>query len=110
MLRAGNAGAQSGALARGRPPAQTVSTGRPAGRFKIETLPLRYLRQSQPLERYYARADGHPALAAYVPDKSARCQAYGIMVFTVAGGGIATITGFPGPYGCGRFGLPATCG
>jgi hypothetical protein len=45
-----------------------------------------------------------------VPDKSARCQAYGIMVVTVAGGGIATITGFPGPYGCGRFGLPATCG
>ena len=39
-----------------------------------------------------------------------RCQACGIMVFTVAGGGIATITGFPGPYVCGRFELPATCG
>jgi hypothetical protein len=45
-----------------------------------------------------------------VPDKSARCQAYGIMVFTVAGGGIATIAGFPSPYVWGRFGLPATCG
>ena len=32
-----------GALARDRPPAHTVSTVRPAGRFKIETLPSRYL-------------------------------------------------------------------
>jgi hypothetical protein len=43
----GNVGAQSGALARDRPLAQAVSTGRPATRFKIETLPSRYLRQSQ---------------------------------------------------------------
>ena len=28
------------------------------------------------------RANGHPALAAYLPDQSARCQGYGIMVFT----------------------------
>jgi hypothetical protein len=41
----GNAGAQSGALARDRPPAQTVPTGRPARCFKTETLPSRYLRQ-----------------------------------------------------------------
>jgi CBS domain-containing protein len=32
--------------ARDRPPAQTVSTVRSAARFKIETLPSRYLRQS----------------------------------------------------------------
>jgi hypothetical protein len=42
-----------------------------------------------------ARANGHPALAAYLPGKSSRCQGYGIMVFTMAGDGIATITGFP---------------
>jgi hypothetical protein len=59
------AGAQSGALARDRPPAQTVSTVRPAGRFKIETLPSRYLCQSQ-----YSRADdtfaAFPGLGAAV--------------------------------------------
>lgn len=54
------------------------------------------------------RANGHPALAAYLPDKSARCQGYGIMVFTAVGDGIATITGFPSSHIFGRFGLPAT--
>jgi hypothetical protein len=34
-------------LARDRPPAQTVSTVRPAACFKIETLPSRHLCQSQ---------------------------------------------------------------
>jgi hypothetical protein len=54
-------------------------------------------------------ANGHPALAAYLPDKSARCQGYGIMVFTTSGDGIATITGFPSPDLFERFGLPPTC-
>ena len=54
-------------------------------------------------------ANGHPALAAYLPDQSARCHGYGIMVFTFAGDGIATITGFPSPDLFGRFGLPPTC-
>jgi hypothetical protein len=31
------------------------------------------------------------------------------MVFTIAGDGIATITGFPGPGLFERFGLPLTC-
>jgi RNA polymerase sigma-70 factor (ECF subfamily) len=54
-------------------------------------------------------ANGHPALAAYLPDQSARCHGYGIMVFTFAGDGIATITGFPSPDLFERFGLPPTC-
>lgn len=53
-------------------------------------------------------ANGHLALAAYLPDKSARCHGYGIMVFTITREGIATITGFPGPDLFGRFGLPLT--
>jgi hypothetical protein len=55
------------------------------------------------------RANGHPALAAYLPGTSARCQGYGIMVFTTAGDSIATITGFPSPDLFGRFGLPPAC-
>ena len=52
------------------------------------------------------RANGHPALAAYLPGKSARCEGYGIMVFTATDDGIATITGFPSPDLFERFGLP----
>jgi RNA polymerase sigma-70 factor, ECF subfamily len=52
-------------------------------------------------------ANGHLALAAYLPGQSARCHGYGIMVFTFADDGIATITGFPGPDLFDRFGLPA---
>jgi RNA polymerase sigma-70 factor (ECF subfamily) len=54
-------------------------------------------------------ANGHPALAAYLPDKSARCHGYGIMVFTTTPEGIATITGFPSPDLFRRFGLPPDC-
>jgi RNA polymerase sigma-70 factor (ECF subfamily) len=56
----------------------------------------------------HTRANGHPALAAYLPDASERCAGYGIMVFTANGDGIATITGFPLPGLFERFGLPAT--
>ena len=54
-------------------------------------------------------ANGHPALAAYLPDKSARCRGYGIMVFTITSEGIAAITGFPSPDLFERFGLPPEC-
>jgi RNA polymerase sigma-70 factor (ECF subfamily) len=54
-------------------------------------------------------ANGHPALAAYLPDQSARCHGYGIMAFTTRGEGIATITGFPSPDLFDRFGLPPAC-
>jgi len=54
------------------------------------------------------RANGHLALAAYLPDGTGRCRGYGIMVFTVAGGAVTTITGFSDPGLFGIFGLPAT--
>lgn len=53
-------------------------------------------------------ANGHPGLAACLPDQSARCHGYGIMVFTISGDGIATITGFPSPDLFERFGQPRT--
>jgi RNA polymerase sigma-70 factor (ECF subfamily) len=44
------------------------------------------------------RANGHPALAAYLPDNSTGdCRGYGIMVLTVTGDQVAAITGFPDP-------------
>jgi RNA polymerase sigma-70 factor (ECF subfamily) len=54
-------------------------------------------------------ANGHPALAAYLPDQSARCHGYGIMVLTTTGDRIASITGFPSPGLFARFGLPVAC-
>ena len=55
------------------------------------------------------RANGHPSLAAYLPgDSTDDCRGYGVMVLTVAGGQIATITGFPDPGLFPIFGLPLT--
>ena len=54
------------------------------------------------------RANGYPALAAYVPDDGLECQGYGIMVIAVAGDTIASITGFPSPDLFPAFGLPMT--
>jgi len=47
----GNPHRTPGALARDRPPTQAVSTVRPAGRFKIETLPSRICARAQIPER-----------------------------------------------------------
>jgi RNA polymerase sigma-70 factor (ECF subfamily) len=54
------------------------------------------------------RANGQPALAAYLPDDRGDCRGYGIMVLDIAGGAITTITGFPDPALFAAFGLPAT--
>jgi RNA polymerase sigma-70 factor (ECF subfamily) len=55
------------------------------------------------------RANGHPALAAYLPDGSTGdCRGYGIMVVTVADDQVATITGFPDPDLFPIFDLPPT--
>jgi RNA polymerase sigma-70 factor (ECF subfamily) len=55
------------------------------------------------------RANGHPTVAAYLPDGSTGdCRGYGIMVLTVVGDQIATITGFPDPDLFPAFGLPTT--
>ena len=89
------------------PPELITITGRTAVTRFFATVPAGGRLDTIRLVR--TRANGHPALAAYLPDKSARCQGYGIMVFTVASGEIATITGFPSPGLFGRFGLPAAC-
>jgi RNA polymerase sigma-70 factor (ECF subfamily) len=52
-----------------------------------------------------ARANGQPAVAAYVRD-GAIARAYGIMVLTVRGGLIGEITGFQDPSLFPLFGLP----
>jgi RNA polymerase sigma-70 factor, ECF subfamily len=53
------------------------------------------------------RANGHPAVAAYLPDNSTGdCRGYGIMVLTIDGDEIAGITGFPDPELFPVFGLP----
>jgi RNA polymerase sigma-70 factor (ECF subfamily) len=55
------------------------------------------------------RANGRPALAAYLPDDSTEgCRGYGIMVVTTDGDQVATITGFPDPDLFGIFDLPTT--
>jgi RNA polymerase sigma-70 factor (ECF subfamily) len=58
------------------------------------------------------RANGHPTLAAYLPDPdvadTAECRGYGLMTLTVDGDQIVTVTGFPDPHLFGIFGLPLT--
>lgn len=53
------------------------------------------------------RANGQPALAAYMPDDQGSCQGYGIMVLNIDYAMITAITGFPDATLFGRFGLPA---
>jgi RNA polymerase sigma-70 factor (ECF subfamily) len=52
------------------------------------------------------RANGNPALAAYLPDSTGECRGYGIMVLTISGDQVAAITGFPDPELFPAFGLP----
>jgi RNA polymerase sigma-70 factor (ECF subfamily) len=55
------------------------------------------------------RANGHPTLAAYLPDdRTGDCRGYGIMVLTITDEGVATITGFPDPDLFPIFDLPTT--
>jgi RNA polymerase sigma-70 factor (ECF subfamily) len=55
------------------------------------------------------RANGHPALAAYLPDASTGdCRGYGIMVLTTDGDYVTSITGFPDPDLFPTFDLPNT--
>jgi len=54
------------------------------------------------------RANGQPALAAYLPDDRGACRGYGIMVLDITDGMIATITGFPDATLFATFGLPTT--
>jgi RNA polymerase sigma-70 factor (ECF subfamily) len=52
------------------------------------------------------RANGQPALAAYLPTPAGECRGYGVMVLAVTTDGIASITGFPDPALFGVFDLP----
>jgi RNA polymerase sigma-70 factor (ECF subfamily) len=55
------------------------------------------------------RANGHPAVAAYLPDgTTGDCRGYGLMVLTIVGDHVATITGFPDPALFPAFDLPTT--
>jgi RNA polymerase sigma-70 factor (ECF subfamily) len=86
------------------PPELTTITGRAEVVRFFATVPADGRLDTIRLVR--TAANGHPALAAYLPDHSARCHGYGIMVFTTGREGIATITGFPSPDLFERFGLP----
>jgi RNA polymerase sigma-70 factor, ECF subfamily len=54
------------------------------------------------------RANGSPAVAAYITDSTGVPTAYGLMAFTIDGDGIETITGFADPELFATFGLPRT--
>ncbi|MFB4279627.1 MULTISPECIES: RNA polymerase subunit sigma-70 [unclassified Nonomuraea] len=51
-------------------------------------------------------ANGQPALAAYLPDRTGTCRGYGIMVLSLTPHGVAEIVGFPDLGLYRRFGLP----
>jgi len=54
------------------------------------------------------RANGHPALAAYLPGGDGSYRAYGVMVLVVDEDGIQAITGFQDASLFSAFGLPKT--
>jgi RNA polymerase sigma-70 factor (ECF subfamily) len=59
------------------------------------------------IQLVHTRANGHPAVAAYLADVSTgRFHGYGIMVFTIDSDEIGSITGFADPDLFGVFGLP----
>jgi RNA polymerase sigma-70 factor, ECF subfamily len=56
----------------------------------------------------HTRANGEPALAAYLPDGDGPCRGYGLMVLTVVDDAVAEIVGFADPALFEHFGLPLT--
>jgi RNA polymerase sigma-70 factor (ECF subfamily) len=86
------------------PPQAILITGRPAVAEFFATVPAGG--RLDTIRLRVVRANGHPALAAYLPDDGAECRGYGIMVLTITGGRIATVTGFPDPDLFPIFGLP----
>ncbi|WP_223167896.1 RNA polymerase subunit sigma-70 [Nonomuraea sp. SYSU D8015] len=51
-------------------------------------------------------ANGQPALAAYLSEKTGRCRGYGIMVLSMTPEGVAELVGFPDPAVFRWFDLP----
>jgi RNA polymerase sigma-70 factor (ECF subfamily) len=89
------------------PPEPMVLEGTPAiGEF-LRTVPA-----AGALERIRllpSRANGQPALAAYMQDEAGSFQAYGVMVFAHRGDEVTSITGFAGyPELFPALGLPLT--
>ncbi len=88
------------------PPEEAVFVGRQAIAGFFATVPAGG--KLDLVQLVETRANGHPALAAYLPTDDGACRGYGIMVLTVADGQVATITGFPDPEIFRYFGLPGT--
>jgi RNA polymerase sigma-70 factor, ECF subfamily len=86
------------------PPQAIVITGRAAVAEFFATVPADG--RLDLIRLVVTSANGHPAVAAYLPEPTGECRGYGIMVLTLAGDGIATITGFPDPALFPIFGLP----
>ncbi len=87
------------------PPDDVVVHGRDAVADFFGTVPAGGRLDLIPVVR--TAANGHPAIAAYLPDGGSY-RGYGVIVLTVGGGAVATITGFPDPALFDAFGLPPT--
>ncbi|GAA0403451.1 RNA polymerase sigma factor [Acrocarpospora corrugata] len=78
------------------PPEEAVIRGRDQVAGFFATVPAEGRLDRIPLT--VTRANGHPAVAAYLPGKdTAPYRAYGVIVLTFTPGGIDSITGFPDP-------------
>ncbi|WP_245665427.1 RNA polymerase subunit sigma-70 [Actinoplanes subtropicus] len=86
------------------PPQEILITGRDAVAEFFATVPADG--RLDLIQLVETRANGHPALAAYLPDDTGDCRGYGIMVLTVEGGQVTTITGFPDATLFAAFDLP----
>jgi len=88
------------------PPERAEFTGRGPVAYFFASVPANG--RLDLIDLVVVRANGQPALAAYLPDDRGDCHGYGIMVLDITDGMIATITGFPDPALFAAFGLPAT--
>ena len=86
------------------PPEQVELSGHRAVASFFATVPA-----DGQLDRFQlliTRSNGDPAVAAYLPDNSGRRVPFGLMVLTLAGASVVTITGFPAPGLFAAFDLP----
>jgi RNA polymerase sigma-70 factor, ECF subfamily len=86
------------------PPAPAIFRGRQAIAEFFFTVPADGRLDEIPL--LPTRANGHPALAAYIGNAAGTYEPYGLMVFELDGESIVRITGFADPDLFGFFGLP----
>jgi RNA polymerase sigma-70 factor, ECF subfamily len=86
------------------PPAPAIFRGRQAIAEFFFTVPADGRLDEIPL--LPTRANGHPALAAYIGNAAGTYEPYDLMVFELDGESIVRITGFADPDLFGFFGLP----